>query len=45
LSLNSDWVFLISKDGVEAGNGDIDTPEPAPHILKLDFTAFKLRNP
>jgi hypothetical protein len=33
----------ISKDGVGAGNGDIDThPEPAPHILKLDFTSFKL---
>jgi hypothetical protein len=35
--------FPISKDGVGAGNEDIDTvPEPAPHILKLDFTFFKL---
>jgi hypothetical protein len=34
----------ISKDGVGAGNGDIDThPEPAPHILKLDFNSFKLK--
>jgi hypothetical protein len=39
--------FPISKDGVGAGNEDIDihpepVPEPAPHILKLDFTSFKL---
>jgi hypothetical protein len=34
----------ISKDGVGAGNEDIDIhPEPAPHILKLDFNSFKLK--
>jgi hypothetical protein len=33
----------ISKDGVVASNEDIDPhPEPAPHILKLDFISFKL---
>jgi hypothetical protein len=37
----------ILKDGVGASNENIDThpepvPEPAPLILKLDFTFFKL---
>jgi hypothetical protein len=35
----------ILKDGVGAGNGDINShpesvPEPTSHILKLDFTSL-----